>query len=136
MKVDSAIKVNTFRIAQGNAPIDTGNLRFNAMKLSKVKDSSWSITYSLDDAYYIEILEEGTLNGTDTTRKATKFIEKTSKLLASYLENIFNCKPVSKYTYAKIRSGFQNSQDTTGDTQQRQLRHFESKYKMGNVKWR
>jgi len=46
-------------IAQYLAPMDTGNLRYNAIR-SELTNDGFRITYSLDSAYYIYFLEEGT----------------------------------------------------------------------------
>ena len=46
-------------LAQYIAPIDTGNLRYNAIKAENTNDG-FVIKYSLQDAYYIYFLEEGT----------------------------------------------------------------------------
>lgn len=46
-------------IAQYIAPMDSGNLRYNAIRSEPTNDG-FRITYSLSDAYYIYFLEEGT----------------------------------------------------------------------------
>lgn len=46
-------------LAQYIAPIDSGNLRYNAIK-KELRSNGFTIRYSLSDAFYIYFLEEGT----------------------------------------------------------------------------
>jgi len=77
MKVD---EITCLNIAKGLSPIDTGNLRFNAIK-SYEQSNGFIISYSLAAAYYIRLLEEGI-----SSTKHTGFIaNKTVPAIASYL---------------------------------------------------
>ena len=58
--IEPIVKYRTLAIAKSFTPVDTGNLRHNAVKLRNVKNDSWSIHYSSIDADYIEHVEEGT----------------------------------------------------------------------------
>ncbi|NOQ50320.1 MAG: hypothetical protein GQ557_01475 [Mycoplasmataceae bacterium] len=133
MVVSPNIKSNTLKIAKGMTPIDTGNLRHNATNLRKVKSNSWTINYSSGDAYYIEILEDGVLNGKKLKgRSPRRFIERTSLEIAVYLKKHFEGKPKSDFQNGKMRQ----SKETMDDNTPRRLRHFESLNKIGNTKWR
>jgi len=46
-------------LAQYIAPMDTGNLRYNAIR-KEMRSNGFTIRYSLQDAFYIYFLEEGT----------------------------------------------------------------------------
>lgn len=46
-------------LAQYIAPMDSGNLRYNAIK-KELRNNGFTIRYSLADAFYIYFLEEGT----------------------------------------------------------------------------
>jgi len=46
-------------LAQYIAPMDTGNLRYNAIR-KILRSNGFTIKYSLQDAFYIYFLEEGT----------------------------------------------------------------------------
>lgn len=77
MKVDELTCLN---IAKGLSPIDTGNLRFNAIN-SYEQPNGFVINYSLAAAYYIRLLEEGI-----SSMKHVGFIaNKTVPAIASYL---------------------------------------------------
>ena len=133
MNVSPIVKYRTLGISKSMTPIDTGNVRHNATKLTRVKQSKWSITYSLKDAYYIEILEDGTLNNkTVNGRTPRKFIERTSLVLASYLKGFYEGKPQSKWVNSRLKI----TSETEENNIDRNNRHFESKFKMGNTRWR
>ena len=76
---------NDMKVAYGIAirfsPYDTGNLRLNAIK-TIIRPDGFTIRYSLDDAFYIYFLEEGT----KYTKKHMGFIaNKTVPAIANYL---------------------------------------------------
>ncbi len=74
--------MDSLNIAKSLAPIDSGNLRHNAIKLLRRKNG-FTIKYSAVDAYYIEFVEDGTKN-----QKAQRFIENTYKTLSEYFANV------------------------------------------------
>lgn len=101
-------------LAQLYAPQDTGNLRFNAIKAEMTNDG-FRIKYSLQDAYYIYFLEEG-------TRKSTKHVgfiaNETYPIIASYLHAKYqkqNQPLVKEFIYASLIG----SQDFLGDSKAR-----------------
>jgi HK97 gp10 family phage protein len=74
--------MDSLNIARDLSPIDSGNLRHNAIKLLRRKNG-FTIKYSSVDAYYIEFVEEGT-----SKQKAQHFISNTYVTLANYFANI------------------------------------------------
>lgn len=73
-------------LARSMSPVDTGNVRYNAIQAQTTNDG-FVIKYSLSDAFYIYFLEEGTKYST----KHKGFIgARTVPLIAEYL--------YSKYT--------------------------------------
>jgi|LGOV01.1.fsa_nt_gb hypothetical protein len=87
MNVSPFVKYTTFEIAKGLAPYDTGNLRHNAIRMTKIKEDSWTINYDTQQAIYISYLEEGT-----ETMKARKFIHITAMQIAVYLKRTLQGK--------------------------------------------
>ena len=87
-----------FGIAQGIAPFDTGNLRYNAMKY-EMTNRGFRIRYSMSEAFYIYFLEEG-------TRKLSEhagFIEQiTAPAIANYLYNKYESR--DKFKTRKIQN--------------------------------
>lgn len=80
-------EITSLRIAQALSPIDTGNLRYNAIKSFATEDG-FVITYNLNIAYYIRLLEEGI-----STMKHFGFIgSKTVPAIASYLQAKYETK--------------------------------------------
>lgn len=77
-------------LAQYIAPMDSGNLRYNAIK-KEMRNNGFTIRYSLTDAFYIYFLEEG-------TRKFSGhkgFIGgQTVPAIASFLYSKYNTKDV------------------------------------------
>jgi len=129
MNVSPSIKNQTLYIAKGHSPVDTGNLKYNAIRRRNSRPNSWSITYSTSDAYYVEILEDGTLDGKEVKgRVPRKFIARTSLEIASFLTRYYEGKPVSRWR--------KDNSIASQDTPERRLRNFESQYRLGNVKWR
>ena len=132
MSISPIVKYRTLAIAKSLTPIDTGNLRHNATKLSRVKENSWSINYSSSDAYYVGVLEDGAKYKNGTIRAPRKFIERTSLVLARYLTDYFNGKPRSKWAGQRLRQALKTSPNNI----ERTNRLFESQNKLGNIKWR
>lgn len=81
MNVSPFIKYSTYQIAKGMTPVDTGNLRHNAVRLRNVQSNSWTINYDTTQASYIEPLEEGSIN-----MIPRRFIRTTANLIALYLK--------------------------------------------------
>jgi hypothetical protein len=78
-------------IARGMAPKRSGNLRNNAIKITKRKSNGFTITYSAVDANYIKFVEEGTKNKDGSVRiQAQNFIEQTWINLSNYLHALDN----------------------------------------------
>jgi hypothetical protein len=137
MLVPPIVKYRTLGMAKSFTPIDTGNLRHNAVHLRKVKSDSWSITYDTSNAYYVEILEDGTLSGaTVKGRKPKKFISRTSLVLARYLRDYYAGKPTSKWAGQRLRRALASSEDNVDRQNRNKLSNFESQNKIGNIKWR
>jgi hypothetical protein len=131
------LKHRTLAIARVLTPIDTGNLRYNATKLVKVKSNSWTINYSSADAYYVEILEDGTLDGKKTSRAPRKFIERTALEITSYLKNTLEGKPTPKWSKQRFNDTRDNDWNNNMERKERNRQSlFETKYKLGKTKWR
>ena len=91
-------------IAQALAPIDTGNLRFNAIK-SRATQDGFAIVYSLQDAYYIRLLEEGI-----TTMRHFGFIaNRTVPAIAGYLHAKYASKNNARVAMFKDMATFGHS---------------------------
>lgn len=137
MNVKPIVKYRTLAIAKDMTKVDTGNARHNATKLKRSKRNSWSINYSLSDAYYIEILEDGTLNGREVKgRRPTSYIRRTSLVLARYLNNHFNGKPTNRWAKQRSDTALKNVLETSQDNLTRQERNFQSRHKMSGISWR
>lgn len=99
-------------IAKGLSPFDTGNLRYNAIK-SKPTNDGFVIIYSLQDAYYIRLLEEGI-----TTMKHYGFIaNKTVPAIASYFAAKYQERDEKRLQqFYTLESNFLNSGFRDEDT--------------------
>ena len=79
------IASHCFRLAQANAPFDTGNLRYNAMYLV-MKLDGFEIVYDDRFADYIDYLE---ISGLGSSNKHVNFISnKTFWVIVEYLEYV------------------------------------------------
>jgi len=78
-------------IAKALSPFDTGNLRFNAIKANATNDG-FRIVYSLQNAYYIRLLEEGI----SSPRHIGFIANRTVPAIASYLHTIYSAKNQTK----------------------------------------
>lgn len=87
MNVSPIIKYRTLAIAKSLAPVDTGNLRHNAIKLIKSNGNSWGIKYDTQQANYIEPLQEGSkIKGSQKRNDRHKgFIDLTVAVLSTYV---------------------------------------------------
>ena len=74
-------------IARSLSPFDTGNLRFNAISQHETTDG-FVITYSLANAYYIRLLEEGI----SSNRHIGFIANRTVPAIASYLYSKYSSK--------------------------------------------
>jgi HK97 gp10 family phage protein len=74
---------DSLRIAKSMSPIDSGNLRENAIKIVNRSKNGFTIRYSSSDAYYIDFVEYGT-----KYQDAQKFIEKTYIQIATYFASV------------------------------------------------
>jgi len=72
-------------MARYYAPIDTGNLRYNAINVDYTADG-FVINYDLSSAYYIYFLEEGTKY---TTKHQGFIANQTVPAIASYIQAKF-----------------------------------------------
>ena len=88
--------MDSLNIAKSLAPIDSGNLRHNAIKLLR-RRNGFTIKYSGVDAYYIQFVEEGT-----SKQKAQGFILNTYLQLSNYFANIDNGESSSKRATEKL----------------------------------
>ena len=73
---------DSLRIAKSLAPIDSGNLRNNAIKLLRRKNG-FTIKYSGIDANYIQFVNDGT-----SKQKAQHFVENAYYTLVNYFANV------------------------------------------------
>lgn len=81
-----SLKRNTLNIAKANAPVDTGNLRQNAITRKSRKKLEWTINYSSSQAYYVGYLNEGKpRKGGVVPHKHKGFIERTYNQLMLYM---------------------------------------------------
>lgn len=86
----SSLKRNTLNIAKSNAPVDTGNLRQNAITKKSRGNLKWTINYSASQAYYVEYLNEGKpRKGGVTPHKHKGFIERTYNQVMLYMLSEF-----------------------------------------------
>lgn len=91
--LNRSIKKALLNKARRMAPVDTWNLRLNAMKGKNWNDPlNFTIAYDTADAYYIEYLEDYEMaGGSDTKRNIHKgFIRQTTLELQKDLDNYFN----------------------------------------------
>jgi len=89
------MKRNLLAYARGRAPIDTGNLRYNAISGKFLSDKNkFTIAYSSMDANYLEALEESSFAGGSKTKinKHKQFILQTYLDISTQLDNYFNHK--------------------------------------------
>ena len=95
--------MDSLNIAKSLAPIDSGNLRHNAIKLLRRKNG-FTIKYSAVDAYYITFQEEGFVHYKSKAVVDTNkgFISRTYLTLSNYFQNIEDGKAQSKRTNEKI----------------------------------
>ena len=117
MLVPPRVKFATLGIAKGETPIDTGNLRYNATKLTNVKKNSWTIKFSTMDAKYIPFLVEGT-----KFREPNDFVYRSAKLIESYLRQYYSGENPSLSNLKKMLSVMNNRESNA----QRRFRHRES----------
>lgn len=123
MNVSPIIKYRTLNMARALAPIDTGNLRYNAINIRKNNKNKWTINYSSKQAFYIAPLQEGwTDKRTGKTHDMHKgFINNTVILLTNYLYDYLSGSRSNKYF--KYR-GMAND---TGNTWKREMVNLRSK---------
>ena len=100
------IKRKLLNKAKRNAPIDSGNLRFNAIRGGLwTNKNKFRITYDTSVAHYVEYLEENAYAGGSTTKlnKNRKFIEKTVIELKNDLVSYYNKgkEPFRKRSYSE-----------------------------------
>jgi len=81
---------DSLRIAKSLAPIDSENLRYNAIRVTNRNSNGFTITYSSVDAYYIQFVEDGT-----EYQEAQHFIENTYINLSNYFDAIGNNDRIS-----------------------------------------
>ncbi len=72
-------------IAKSFAPIASGNLRENAIKITRRKSNGFTINYSYVNAYYIQYVEDGT-----EKQKPQHFIRNTYLYLCEYFNSMAN----------------------------------------------
>jgi len=76
---------DSLRIAKSLAPVDSGNLVHNAIRVVNRSSRGFTIQYSSLDAYYIKFVEEGTAK-----QSAQGFIKNTYLHLSEYFYNVGN----------------------------------------------
>ena len=103
MNISPIIKYRTLAIAKGMAPVDTGNLRHNAISLKRVKSNSWAINYSTQRATYLEPLEEGWSNPKtgEVYQPHKGFISKTSLVVGNYVYQVLMGEKPQYSSYLK-----------------------------------
>jgi hypothetical protein len=80
--ITNRMMMDSLIIAKNNAPVKSGNLSQNAIKLIR-KKNGFTIKYSTIDAYYIQWVEDGSIK-----QKGQHFILETYKQLAEYFANV------------------------------------------------
>ena len=116
---------DSLRIAKSLAPIDSGNLRHNAIKLLHRKNG-FTIKYSGVDAYYIQFVEEGT-NG-KRKQKGQHFILNTYLNLVNYFANIDDNKHSDNYNRNLIAKNTLDMEVYRENPDYRRLVHMQSIY--------
>lgn len=130
MEIPAIVRYRSLAIAKGFAPVDSGNLRHNAIKLRNVRKDGFTIYYNANDAYYIQAVEEG------IKQPAQHFVRRTYLELASQLQNYMSGKPNKFNTMAK--EGLTRSLRTAQDTDERKWRNMESRLRANGAtfSWR
>lgn len=85
MIVHPIIKYKTLGIAKSIVPVDTGNLKYNAIKITRNRPSKWTINYSSKEANYLEYVNDGTRN-----QRGQRFVNDAVGMIAYYLTREFN----------------------------------------------
>jgi hypothetical protein len=107
-------------IAMAIAPFDKGNVRYNAIKSIRT-NRGFRIGYSLEDAFYIYFLEEGTRH----SRSNVGFIgNRTVPTIASYLYAKYASNNKSKVN--RFRYVARNVENNINISEQRNLQHQQS----------
>ena len=120
--LDTRLKKTILRRAKLNAPIDSGNLRHNAIKGKHWNNpNKFTVHYSSQDAHYIEFQEEGFRHYKTgkIVAKNRHFIMETYIELASMLKGYF-----TKGWDRPTARGFRKSELKTNPL--RELRHNRS----------
>lgn len=132
MKISPVLRNRCLLYARGFVNLDTGNMRYNAVKLANIKRESFSIVYDKSEADYIEYVNEG------KGQPASRFVERAHAGLASQLSNYYNNasnhKKFRNFTRANIRETLENREDSA----ERQWRNLQSRLKAKgiNYNWR
>jgi hypothetical protein len=106
MYVSPIIKYRTLAIAKASAPVDSGNLRHNAIFLTKVKMNKWTIRHSTKQASYLIPLIEGWTNSkTGANYEGNDFIGSQSvPKIVSYLISEFDSTKKRNNTNGYLRA--------------------------------
>lgn len=117
--IPNAVKANTLIIAKSKMNLDTGNARHNAIRKTKDKENSYTINYSLYDAFYIHFLEEGTKK-----MKAHKPVYKAYITIARYLRDYYGGNKKRHWKNVRARNVYEVGKD--GNIGMRSFRHSQS----------
>jgi hypothetical protein len=115
---DSIVSVG---IAMALSPYDTGNLRFNAIK-RVMRPQGFTINYSLDDAFYIYFLEEGT---SKSLQHQGFIANRTVPAIANYLYQKYQAQNKTQ-TSKWRRISREAANDIDIDSEKRGIRHKQS----------
>jgi hypothetical protein len=108
-------------IAMAMSPYDTGNLRFNAIKRF-IRPNGFTINYSLDEAFYIYFLEEGT---SKSLIHQGFIANRTVPAIANYLYQKYEAQN-KKQTNQWQRISREAANDMDIDSKNRQARNRDS----------
>jgi hypothetical protein len=128
MYVSPIIKYRTLAIAKSLAPVDTGNLRHNAISLKSVKSDSWSINYSTYQATYLIPLVEGWTSKNGNRHYGHDFISRSVPEICSYLISELRGKPQNTGGYLR------NALSTARPNANRDMANLTSRMKYHELK--
>lgn len=137
MSIPAIVKYRCLAIAKGLAPVDSGNLRHNAIYLTRVKNNSFSIMYDGNRAHYLNAVNEG------IGQPAQHFVDNAVGEIGTNLLGYFNkgekgFKEGSSQFNAYAKRMQSESLRTAQDNPERQWRLTQSllKSKGANYRWR
>lgn len=129
MSISPMLRYRCLGFAKGMSPVDSGNLRHNAIRLTKVKKDGFTILYDSSKAHYIEAVEEG------EGQPAQKFIFRTYLELSQQLKNYYgttnDIKKFRNFTQSYIKKALSTAQDNP----ERRWRQMQSELKAKGIEY-